>query len=171
MKKLLVVVDMQNDFIDGSLGTKEAQAIVPNVVEKIKSWDGNIAITRDFHINSSYLDTVEGKHLPIKHCIYNTEGVSVNKEVEKALPGFFDIFTKYTFGSIELAQWSYRMKFDSIELIGVCTDICVISNALMLKAFNPDIEITVDANCCAGTTPEAHNMALEIMKNCHINIV
>lgn len=174
MKKVLVIIDMQNDFIDGSLGTKEAQVIVPKIVEKIKSFDGLIYITMDTH-EKDYLDTQEGKNLPIKHCIYKTYGWNLNNEISSEIHAYSN-YLKPTFGSIELANdlvynFKTRTDLDEIILVGLCTDICVISNALLLKAFLPEVKITVDASCCAGVTPESHKNALEAMKMCQINII
>ena len=165
--KTLIVIDMQNDFISGSLGTKEAQAIVPNVKKKIeeyKSRGNEIIFTRDTH-QSDYLETNEGKLLPIKHCINGTYGWIIADEVN--YPEYKHI-NKRTFG---YTFWNYEEEFEEIEIVGLCTDICVISNALILKAQFPGIAITVDANCCAGTTPERHRAALEVMKSCQINVI
>ena len=173
MKKLLVVVDMQNDFIDGSLGTKEAQAIVPNVVKKIKQWDGDIIATRDTHFEN-YLETSEGKKLPVKHCIYETVGHQINSKVFDALlctHKYFDMVDKLTFGSTALPELIRGKNYDYIEVVGLCTDICVVSNVLLLKANYPETEIVVDENCCAGVTPETHQAALMTMRMCQINIV
>ena len=176
MKKLLVVVDMQNDFIDGSLGTAEAVAIVPNVVEKIKNWDGDIITTQDTHFQN-YLETREGKYLPVPHCIIYTEGHKINKDVFDALINtryfgrHFAALNKLTFGSTALPELIRGFEYDYIELIGLCTDICVVSNAMLLKANYPDINIAVDASCCAGVTPESHKAALTTMKSCQINII
>jgi nicotinamidase-related amidase len=164
--KTLIVVDMQNDFISGSLGTKEAQAIVANVKKKIaeyKSRGDEIIFTRDTHFNE-YLETNEGKHLPVKHCIINTWGWQIADGLEVDNCGFID---KPTFG------WRYwhNHNFEEVELCGLCTDICVVSNALILKATFPEINITVDASCCAGVTPESHNAALTTMKMCQINVI
>ena len=164
--KTLIVVDMQNDFIDGSLGTREAQAIVPKVKEKIKEYQerGNeIIFTRDTH-QSDYLNTPEGKKLPVEHCIEGTEGWEIAEGLE--VPGCSYI-NKPTFG---WTHWSER-NFEEIELCGLCTDICVVSNALILKAEFPDAEITVDATCCAGVTPESHEAALTTMKMCQIHVI
>ena len=166
MKKTLIVVDMQNDFIDGSLGTKEAKAIVGNVKSKIEEYQARgdeIIFTRDTH-QEDYLDTPEGKKLPVRHCIYGTKGWEIAEElaVEEAI--YID---KPTFGWV---HWNER-NFEEIELVGLCTDICVVSNALILKAMFPDAEITVDAGCCAGVTPETHRAALETMKMCQILVV
>lgn len=169
MKRLLVVVDMQKDFIDGSLGTKEAQEIVPNVAEKIKEYQNagdQVVFTFDTHYEN-YLETQEGKRLPVKHCIKGTEGW----ELDKALQDFKGkYFEKPSFGSRELAQWAEKGDFSSIELVGLCTDICVISNALLLKAYLPETPVSIDASCCAGVSPESHNNALEAMKMCQIDV-
>lgn len=164
--KTLIVVDMQNDFISVSLGTKEAQAIVPNVKKKIEEYKARgdeIIFTRDTHQNN-YLNTNEGKHLPVEHCIEGTYGwqIADDLEVENCL--YID---KPTFG------WDHwkRHSFEEIELVGLCTDICVVSNALILKAQFPEINITVDASCCAGVTPESHRAALTTMKMCQINVI
>ena len=167
MKKTLIVIDMQNDFISGSLGTKEAQAIVPNVKKKIEEYKARgdeIIFTRDTH-QSDYLETNEGKLLPIKHCINGTYGWIIADEVN--YPEYKHI-NKRTFG---YTFWNYEEEFEEIEIVGLCTDICVISNALILKAQFPKINITVDASCCAGVTPEKHRAALEVMKSCQINVV
>ena len=166
MKKTLIVVDMQNDFIDGSLGTAEAQNIVNNVKEKIllyKQSGGNIIFTRDTH-NKDYLETPEGKKLPVEHCIKDTSGwqIADGLYVEGA-----EIVDKPTFGYM---GWN-RYEFDDIELVGLCTDICVVSNALILKATFPDAKITVDASCCAGVTPQTHKAALDTMKMCQIDVI
>lgn len=174
-KKILVVVDMQNDFIDGALGTAEAQAIVPNVVEKIQNFDGDIIWTKDTHFED-YLDTQEGKKLPVKHCIKDTHGWELNKDVLAVLDKVENIwgFEKFTFGSTSLAKKLEEYNLCGIEeitFIGLCTDICVISNALLVKAHLPEVTIKVDAKCCAGVTPESHNNALEAMKMCQIEII
>lgn len=172
MKKLLIVVDMQNDFIDGSLGTNEAKDIVPNVVDKIEKWDGDIICTKDTHF-SDYLDKREGKHLPIEHCITGTRGHDINEEVLTALSHskMYMVQNKLTFGSTDLPKLIYNRNYDYIELVGLCTDICVVSNALILKANYPEVDIAVDASCCAGVTKESHNAALLTMKMCQIDIV
>lgn len=177
--KVLVVIDMQNDFIDGSLGTPEAVEIVPNVVEKIRSWDGLVYATQDTHF-ANYLDTQEGRILPVPHCIQGTDGWKVERSVRRALEEGAArnesvlYITKATFGSRDLAEiLAKRHREETIEevvLIGLCTDICVISNALVLKAFLPDVPISVDAACCAGVYPQSHLNALEAMKMCHIGI-
>lgn len=166
--RVLVVVDMQNDFIDGSLGTKEAVAIVPAVVDKIKSWEGKIVATRDTH-PTSYLDTQEGRFLPVEHCIEGTEGWEIAPAVAKALAEKdAETINKPTFGSVILAQEMLAEQPEEIELIGLCTDICVVSNALLLKANMPEVRISVDATCCAGVTPAKHEAALETMRSCQI---
>lgn len=164
--KTLIVVDMQNDFIDGSLGTKEAVAIVPNVKKKIKEYEANgdrVIFTQDTH-DANYLCTNEGKHLPVEHCIVGTHGweIADGLEVDNC-----DYVNKPTFG---WKHWG-NYRFEEIELVGLCTDICVVSNALILKAMYPEIPITVDASCCAGVTPESHKAALLTMKMCQINVI
>lgn len=172
MKKILVVVDMQNDFVDGALGTPEAQAIVGAVAEKIRSYgQGAVYATRDTH-GEDYLSTQEGKNLPVKHCIRGTQGWELNREVAQAL-GDAPIIDKPTFGSLELVDIMKKEREGEelqIELIGLCTDICVVSNALLLKAALPETEISVDASCCAGVTPESHRAALTTMKMCQIQV-
>lgn len=165
---ILVVVDMQNDFIDGSLGTAEAQQIVDNVADKVKNFNGKIIFTRDTH-EDNYMDTQEGKKLPVSHCIIGTDGWQIH---EKLKPYAKEVIDKPTFGSITLAHLLSAIdNIDSITLVGICTDICVISNAMLLKAYMPEVPITVDASCCAGVTPTSHKNALEAMKSCQINIV
>ncbi len=172
MKKLLVVVDMQNDFIDGSLGTAQAVSIVSNVVAKINAWDGDIIATRDTHFNN-YPETREGRHLPVPHCIVDTNGHNINEEVLSALTkkGDFMTLNKLTFGSTALPEIIRGLNYDYIELVGLCTDICVVSNAMLLKANYPETDIAVDASCCAGVTPESHNAAITTMKMCQIEII
>ena len=164
--KTLIVIDMQNDFVTGSLGTKEAQAIVPNVKKKIQEYvnrGDQIIFTRDTHY-SNYLETQEGKMLPVEHCIYDTEGWEIVDELEVMNCIYVN---KTSFG------WDgwLKLNYEEIELIGVCTDICVISNALILKAQFPEVKITVDASCCAGVTPGLHEAALKVMKSCQINVI
>lgn len=175
MRKILVVVDMQRDFVDGALGSAEAQAIVDNVVNKINEFDGEIIVTYDTHQNN-YMETREGKYLPVPHCIESTEGHRLNKSVEDALANrnFYDIF-KPTFGSTHLVEYIRDIiddeKNTEVTLIGLCTDICVVSNAMLLKANYPEMDITVDASCCAGVTPDSHKAALTTMKMCQINVI
>ena len=169
--KVLVVVDMQNDFIDQALGTKEAVGIVDNVAAKIKGFDGLVIYTKDTH-DSNYLDTREGKNLPVEHCIKGSDGW----ELSPAIPvkDGAKIFEKPTFGSKELGQFleetAKETDIEEIEVIGLCTDICVISNALLIKSFLPEVKISVDSSCCAGVTLESHRNALEAMKMCQITI-
>ena len=172
MKKLLVVVDMQNDFVDGALGTVEAQAIVALVVERIKAHQGPVVFTRDTH-GEDYLQTQEGRNLPVKHCIKGTEGWQLTPAVD-ALVGDRKVFDKMTFGSVELAHYVSRLfragEIDGVELIGLCTDICVISNAMLVKAAEPEMAVLVDGRCCAGVTPQSHKNALGAMKMCQIGV-
>ena len=174
MKKILVVVDMQNDFVDGALGSKEAAAIVPAAAKKISEFDGDIFVTFDTHFEN-YMDTAEGKKLPVPHCIKGTDGWELNGEIMKALIGKkFMPVEKNTFGSVELPALIKEKVGDeefSAEIIGLCTDICVVSNALIIKANFPEAPITVDAACCAGVTPEKHEAALETMRSCQIDVV
>ena len=171
MPKILVVVDMQKDFVDGALGTKEAQAIVDNVVKKIEDFDGSIYVTYDTHFED-YMETDEGKNLPVVHCVRDTDGWKLNEKVQAALDKkSYTEVEKITFGSIDLPfvlAEENEMDDAEIELIGLCTDICVVSNALILKANYPDINISVDSSCCAGVTPEKHEAALETMRSCQI---
>lgn len=165
MKKTLIVVDVQNDFVTGSLGTKEAEGILENVKKKIAEYQSRgdeIIFTRDTHFEN-YLETAEGKKLPVKHCILGTKGWQIVDGLE--VPGCIYV-DKSTFGSLEWKDF----VFDAIEMIGLCTDICVVSNALILKAIFPDIELMVDASCCAGVSPETHKAALETMKKCQIEV-
>lgn len=172
MKKVLVVVDMQNDFIDGSLGTVQAQGIVSKVISKIKSYSADcIYATRDTH-GEDYLESSEGKNLPVVHCVKGSKGWEIRPEVAEAMPQAV-ILDKPTFGSTELAKLLYRENEKEgleIELVGLCTDICVVSNALLLKSFLPENRISVDASCCAGVTPESHEAALATMKMCQIMV-
>ena len=172
MKNILIVVDMQNDFIDGALGTKEAVAIVPKVEEKIRNFDGEVFFTRDTH-ETYYLETQEGKNLPVKHCIRDTEGWQIRKELDDLRKT--DPVDKETFGSTDLAGELTMIDEDegigSITLVGLSTDICVISNALLIKASLPEVPICVDATCCAGVTPESHENALKAMEACQIRII
>ena len=172
MKKLLVIVDVQNDLVDGVLGTNEAVAMIPNLVKKIKKWDGDILCTRDTHFDN-YMETNEGKHLPIEHCIEGTNGHKINSDVMDALINFrnYTIINKFTFGSMTLPKNILEFGYDYIELVGLCTDTCVISNALLLKAYYPEIDISIDASCCAGVTPENHIAAINVMKMCQIGII
>jgi nicotinamidase-related amidase len=171
MRNYLIVVDMQNDFIDGALGTAEAVAIVDRVAEKIRGFDGEVIFTRDTH-PETYLDTQEGKNLPVVHCISGSTGWQIREGLGEIRPCL--VIDKPTFGSAELgaflAQRNEEEPIGEITLIGLCTDICVISNALLIKAFLPEVPVRVDAACCAGVTPESHRNALEAMKMCQIRI-
>ena len=168
MKNVLVVVDMQKDFIDGVLGTKEAFAIVDNVAEAIRSFDGEVIFTRDTHFDN-YMETQEGRNLPVPHCIKGTEGWQIDKKLEALRTDEMKVFDKPTFGSVELAAYLKENKeVEQVTIVGLCTDICVISNALLIKANLPEVEITVLEKCCAGVTPQSHKNALEAMKMCQI---
>ncbi len=170
MKKLLIVVDMQNDFIDGALGTKEAVSIVDNAVKKIEEFDGDIIVTYDTH-KENYMETMEGKNLPVPHCIKGTFGWQLNEKIQEALDKKeYVAIEKPTFGSTELPSL-IKKDYDEIILIGLCTDICVVSNALLLKANFLETKITVDASCAAGVTKESHDAALLTMKMCQINVI
>ena len=175
MIKILIVVDMQNDFVDGALGTAEAVGIVDKLAEKIKNFDGEIFVTYDTHMEN-YMETSEGKNLPVPHCIKGSYGWQLNEKIQAALDEK-DAYTeveKITFGSVELPQIIsefYNTDEIEIELAGLCTDICVVSNALILKANFPETPISVDVSCCAGVSPETHNAAIETMKCCQINII
>lgn len=169
--KILIVVDMQNDFIDGALGTKEAEKIVANVKEKIDTYRSNndeVIFTRDTHFED-YLETQEGKNLPVKHCIKDTFGWQISGKLDVADSVVID---KPTFGSTKLMEYLLsKQNISEIQLVGLCTDICVISNAFLLKAALPEVLISVDSRCCAGVTPESHNRALESMKTCQIMVI
>ncbi len=172
--KYLIVVDMQHDFVDGTLGTPEATAIVERCCEKVRAFDGTLAFTQDTH-DPDYLDTQEGRNLPVEHCIKGTDGWAILAPLaavqrERDAP----VFEKGAFGSLELAEWLQREHAahptDAIELVGLCTDICVVSNALIVKAALPEVPVSVDASCCAGVTPASHEAALATMKSCQIEI-
>ena len=170
---ILVVIDMQNDFIDGALGTPEAVAIVPKVMVKMMNFDGLVLATRDTH-GEDYLERQEGKNLPVVHCIKGTHGWEIKDEIQQLL--ISQPIDKPTFGSEALGNVLKDLNndvepIDSITLVGLCTDICVISNAMLLKAVLPEVPIMVDASCCAGVTPESHERALEAMKACQIEII
>lgn len=170
MKKLLIVVDMQNDFVDGALGTQEAVKIVPAVRERIEEYreqGHEIVFTMDTHYDN-YLETLEGKGLPVKHCIKETAGWQICGPLREYEGKRYE---KPAFGCTELVEHIRKKVYDSIELAGLCTDICVISNALLLKSFFPGTPIQVKASCCAGVTPESHNNALNAMRMCQIEIL
>ena len=174
MRHFLVVVDMQKDFVDGTLGTKETEAIVPAAVEKISGFAGDIFVTYDTHFED-YLDSAEGKKLPVPHCIYGTPGWELTEKIAEVVEELPHIkVQKYTFGSLTLPHLMLEVADGdefTIELIGLCTDICVVSNALILKAQFPEAPIAVDAACCAGVTPELHEAALRTMQSCQIDII
>lgn len=167
--KFLIVVDMQMDFISGSLGSKHAAAIVPNVVEKVKGFDGKVIFTRDTHLND-YFETQEGRKLPILHCVKGTDGWQICNELS---PFADTVVDKVTFGSVDLPKllMDCGEDIEEITLCGLCTDICVISNAMILKAAFPEAKIIVDGNCCAGVTTESHQTALDAMKAVQIEII
>lgn len=179
-KKVLIVIDVQNDFVYGSLGTPEAQEVIPNIKKKFDKYKNNndyVIFTKDTH-DSDYLATAEGKKLPVEHCIRGTSGWEIVDEINykgfKNLNNFM-VCCKSTFG---FDDWDWEETFNivddsllDIEIIGLCTDICVITNALLIKTYYPEAKITVDASCCAGSTPERHKAALEVMKSCQINVI
>lgn len=167
--KILIVVDMQNDFIDGALGTPEAVQIVPYVKEQIQKFDGKVLFTRDTHF-PNYMDTQEGKKLPVPHCIKGTPGWEIRPELDALR--ITEPIDKLTFGSAELpAILAQEESIEAITFMGLCTDICVISNVMITKAFFPEIPLTVDAKGCAGVTPESHKNALGAMKMCQITVI
>ena len=171
MTDILVVIDMQNDFIDGALGTHEAEAIVPAVKKRIEEHRGEVYFTRDTH-SENYLSTEEGKKLPVVHCVRGTRGWEIRSELDalRKTPAI----DKPTFGSVKLAEMLFersRHEDISITLIGVCTDICVLSNAVLLKAYMPEVQISVEAQLCAGVTKKSHENALEAMKMCQISVI
>ena len=171
MQNFLIVVDMQNDFIDGALGTSGAVKIVPAVKEKIENFEGRVIFTRDTH-GEDYMNTQEGRLLPVPHCIEGSDGWQIRPELDALRKE--PAIDKPTFGSTILGELllneNNKEKIESITLIGLCTDICVISNAMLIKAFLPEIPIIVDAACCAGVTPESHTNALNAMRACQIQI-
>ena len=172
--RYLIAVDLQNDFITGALGTQEAQKILTPALEKLRNYPGNIIFTLDTHAGN-YLETEEGRLLPVEHCIFGTDGWQLPGEFQKLQrERNAAVYLKETFGSVHLAQdllaANAKSPIEEIELIGLCTDICVISNALLIKACLPNVPIYVDASCCAGVTPEKHNAALEVMKSCLIQV-
>ena len=175
MNEVLIVVDMQNDFIDGSLGTKEAEAIVEHVVEAIDRFEGSVIATRDTH-PESYLSSREGRFLPVEHCIKDSDGWQIRKEVEEALKKKDAlIIDKPTFGSEKLVEvlkeMDRKQPIGTVTLLGLCTDICVVSNALLVEAAFPETDIKVLKDCCAGVTPDSHEAALTTMKMCQIEVL
>ena len=177
MNKVLIIVDMQNDFISGSLKSEDAFKIIPNIVSKIKEYQKNnnlIIVTQDTH-DENYLNTQEGRNLPIPHCLKNSFGHEIQKDIKEALQDDFLVFEKKCFGSLELANWlkdyyNYHPDLE-IELVGVCTDICVISNAILIKNFLSEVKVIVDSKCCSSVTLKSHNNALEAMKMCQIIVI
>lgn len=174
-RKYLIVVDMQEDFVYGSLGSGEAKKIVPRVIKKVQEFDGTVIFTKDTH-RKNYLETQEGKNLPVEHCIAYSDGWELIDELEEMqMKAGWHVYQKSTFGCIDLAidlRAEYvKQPIESIELIGVCTDICVVSNALLIKAYIPEAQMIVDSECCAGVTPEKHAAALETMRSCQIKII
>lgn len=173
-KNVLAVIDMQNDFIDGALGTKEACAIVGNVAECIKKFmesGAEVVYTRDTHFEN-YLDTQEGKNLPVPHCIKDSKGWEIRDELKALQNEETKVFDKFTFGSVELAAYLKSAEgLECVTLVGLCTDICVISNAMVIKANLPEVKIKVVESCCAGVTPQSHKNALEAMKVCQIEVI
>ncbi|MBQ6373565.1 MAG: cysteine hydrolase [Clostridia bacterium] len=171
MERVLIVVDMQVDFVSGALGTKEAEAIVSRVAEKVRTFEGRVIFTRDTH-TEAYPDTQEGRCLPVAHCVRGTEGWQLVPDLRGLAEGR-EVFDKPAFGSVALARAlaAQAASIGSIELIGLCTDICVVSNALLLKAFLPEVPLFVDSACCAGVTPEKHLAALETMRSCQIRVI
>ncbi len=171
MTKALIVVDMQNDFITGALGTKEAQEMLPRLVEKLEKVvaqkSADILFTQDTH-KENYLETQEGKNLPVVHCIKNTAGWEIVPELQKFIPKAKAVIEKKTFGSTRLP--TLLKPYEEVEFVGVCTDICVVSNALLLKAFYPEQVVSIDASCCAGVNPKSHIEALNVMKMCQCEI-
>lgn len=172
MRKILIVIDMQNDFIDAALGTQEAEAIVDAVKEKIRYYPAeDVIATMDTH-EENYLQTQEGRYLPVTHCVRGTDGWRIRPDIAELLQGA-KIYEKPTFGSIAMAEDLRVLSAEEeleLELVGLCTDICVVSNALLLKAFLPEVTISVDPACCAGVTPESHIAALETMRACQIQL-
>lgn len=170
MRKVLVVIDMQNDFIDGALGTGEAQAMLPRLVAKLeRETDAVLVFTQDTH-GVDYLETQEGKNLPVPHCIKPEKGWEIAPVLKPFVEKAAAVVEKPTFGSLELPKVIAGLEPDAIELVGLCTDICVIAHAMILKAAFPEVPISVDASCCAGVTPESHENALKAMKMCQVAV-
>lgn len=168
MKKVLIVIDMQNDFVDGALANPQAQAIVDGIVKRIDEFDGDVIATRDTHAEN-YLNTTEGKHLPVPHCIRGTDGWEIVPAIRDALQRKnAKVLDKPTFGYL---NWELLQAYDEAEMVGTCTDICVVSNALIIKALHPDLSLTVRKELCAGTTQENHDSAISVMACCQVKIV
>lgn len=169
MRKVLVVIDMQNDFIDGELGTKEAQEMLPRLETKLAREDALLVFTQDTH-GADYLETQEGKNLPVPHCIKLEKGWEIAPSLKPFVEQAAAVVEKPTFGSLELPKVIAGLEPEAIEIVGLCTDICVIANAMILKAAFPEVPISVDASCCAGVTPESHENALKAMKMCQVAV-
>ena len=171
MEKLLIIIDMQNDFIDGSLANPAAKAIVPGIVELTKNWEGKIGVTLDTHYEN-YLETQEGKNLPYPHCVLNTDGHKLNAEIAAVVNNKIN-YTVYkpTFGFAEWGKYGFDNHFDEVVVVGTCTDICVVSNVLAIKAAYPELKVTVIENLCAGLSLEKHAAAIEVMKSCQVNVI
>jgi nicotinamidase-related amidase len=171
MDKLLIIIDMQNDFIDGALANPAAQAIVPGIVDFAKNWTGKIGVTYDTH-SENYLNTQEGKYLPVEHCIFNTYGHKLNAQIAEVVNNKISYaVVKPTFGFAGWSQYGLNKHFDEVVLVGTCTDICVISNVLAIKAAYPELKVSVIENLCAGLSPEKHAAAIEVMRSCQVNII
>jgi nicotinamidase-related amidase len=171
MDKLLIIIDMQNDFIDGALANPAAQAIVPGIVDFAKNWTGKIGVTYDTHFEN-YMETQEGKNLPVPHCIANTDGHKLNAAIDEAIHNRVSYtVTKHTFGFANWKQYGFDIHFDEVIVVGTCTDICVVSNVLAIKAAFPELKVTVIENLCAGLSPEKHAAAIEVMKSCQVNVI
>lgn len=174
-QRYLVVVDMQHDFVDGALGTPEAQSIVASVAAKAQAFDGTVVFTKDTHY-SDYLQTLEGKNLPVEHCLHGTPGWELMPELQAIRDERSSfVFEKTTFASLDLAMWlaeeNVAEPIESIELIGLCTDICVVSNALLIKGWIPEVPLKVDASLCAGVTPDSHKAALATLRSCQVEVI
>lgn len=170
MRKVIVVIDMQNDFIDGALGTKEAQAMLPNLVAKLeREKDALLIFTQDTH-SKNYMETQEGRNLPVLHCIKPEKGWEIAPSLQPFVKKAAAVIEKPAFGSLELPKAVAKLQPDEVELVGLCTDICVISNAMILKTAFPELPVAVDASCCAGVTPASHDNALQAMKMCQVDI-
>lgn len=170
MRKVIVVIDMQNDFIDGALGTKEAQVMLPHLVAKLeREKDALLIFTQDTH-SKNYMETQEGRNLPVPHCIKPEKGWEIAPSLQPFVKKAAAVIEKPAFSSLELPKAVAKLQPDEVELVGLCTDICVISNAMILKAAFPELPVAVDASCCAGVTPASHDNALQAMKMCQVDI-
>jgi nicotinamidase-related amidase len=171
MNKLLLIIDMQNDFIDGALANPAAKAIVPGIAHLAKYWEGSIGITLDTH-RPNYLNTQEGAYLPVEHCIIDTDGHKLNSDIEAAIRSRINYTVmKGAFGFDQWRIYGFDKHFDEVVVVGTCTDICVVSNVLAIKAAYPELKVTVIENLCAGLSPEKHAAAIEVMRSCQVNIV